>query len=46
MKRLSIFIHHDKYNIIDDYVVYWLKTMSKLSDVIFVSNNDLPEIEI
>ena len=46
LKRLSIFIHHDKYNIIDDYVVYWLKTMSKLSDIIFVSNNDLSEIEI
>lgn len=46
MKRLSIFVHHDKYDIIDDYVVYWLKTMNKLSDIIFVSNNDLPEIEI
>ena len=46
MKRLSIFVHHDKYNIIDDYVVYWLKTMNKLSDIIFISNNDLPEIEI
>ena len=45
-KRLSIFCHHDKYNIIDDYVVYWLKTMNKLSDIIFVSNNDLPETEI
>ena len=46
MKRLSIFVHHDKYDMIDDYVVYWLKTMNKLSDIIFVSNNDLPEIEI
>ena len=45
-KRLSIFCHHDKYNIIDDYVIYWLKTMKKLSDIIFVSNNDLPETEI
>ena len=46
MKRLSIFVHHDKYDMIDDYVVYWLKTMNKLSDIIFVSNNDLPETEI
>lgn len=46
MKRLSIFVHHDKYNIIDDYVVYWLKTMNKLSDIIFVSNNDLQEQQI
>ena len=46
MKRLTIFSHHDKYNIIDDYVIYWLEYMSKLSDIIFVSNNNLPNTEI
>ena len=46
MKRLTIFTHHDKDNIIDDYVIYWLKYMNKLSDIIFVSNNNLPKIEI
>ncbi|KLI58723.1 ATP-grasp fold amidoligase family protein [Brachyspira hyodysenteriae] len=46
MNRLSIFCHYDKDSIIDDYVVYWLKYMSKLSDIIFVSNCDLPDKEI
>ncbi|WP_295296220.1 ATP-grasp fold amidoligase family protein [uncultured Brachyspira sp.] len=46
MKRLTLFIHHDKDNIIDDYVVYWLKYMNKLSDIIFVSNNNLSNTEI
>lgn len=42
MKRLTIFAHYDKDNIIDDYVIYWLKYMNKLSDIILVSNNNLP----
>lgn len=46
MKRLTIFCHHDKDNIIDDYVVYWIKYMSKLSDIIFVSNNNLENTEL
>lgn len=41
MKRLTIFTHYDKDNIIDDYVLYWLKYMNKLSDIILVSNNNL-----
>ncbi len=45
MKRLTIFCHYDRDNIIDDYVIYWLKYMSKLSDIIFISDNNLPEIE-
>lgn len=46
MKRLTIFTHHDKDNIVDDYIVFWVKYMNKLSDIIFVSNNNLNEIEI
>ncbi|WP_161794295.1 hypothetical protein [Brachyspira hyodysenteriae] len=46
MKRLTIFCHYDKYNIIDDYVIYWLQYMKKLSDIIFVSNCDLHDNEI
>lgn len=46
MKRLTIFTHHDKDNIIDNYIIYWIKYMSKLSDVIFVSNNNLDEKEV
>ena len=46
MRRLTIFCHYDKDNIIDDYVVYWIKYMNKLSDIIFISDNDLEDIEL
>ncbi|MDA0050238.1 hypothetical protein OFR41_13650 [Brachyspira hyodysenteriae] len=42
MKRLTIFLHYDNDNIIDDYIIYWLKYMNKLSDILLVSNNNLP----
>lgn len=44
--RIAIFAHFDKDNIIDDYVVYFLKALKSVSDkIIFVSANDLSDFE-
>ena len=46
MKRAVIFAHWDKDLTIDDYVIYYLKELKKVIEkVIFVSANNLPEIE-
>ena len=45
MKRITIFAHFDKQNIIDDYVIDYLKELRKYSEIIFVSDGDLKEIE-
>ena len=46
MKRLAIFAHYDLKNIIDPYVVSYLEELKKYtSDIIFVSDGDLPESE-
>ena len=44
-RRLAVFASYDKNNIINDYVVYYLKELSKVSDVIFVADNPLDEKE-
>jgi len=46
MKRLFIFASYDKDNIIDDYVVYYVKELSRTGDVIFIIDNDLPDAEL
>ena len=35
--KIAIFSHYSSTNTIDDYVVYYLKKLSKLADIIFVS---------
>ena len=46
MKRAVIFAHWDNDLTIDDYVIYYLKELKKVIEkVIFVSANNLPEIE-
>lgn len=41
MKRLCVFAHWDRDNIIDDYVVYYLKALKKVCDcIIFVSDTE------
>ncbi len=42
-KRVFIFASYDKDNIIDEYVVYYIKKLSEIGDVIFVSDNNLNE---
>ena len=40
MKRVAIFAHYDKDNIVDDYVIYYLKALKNVCDeIIFVSCN-------
>lgn len=45
-KRVAIFAHYDKDNMIDDYVIYYLNALTKVAQkIIFVSDNDLPDEE-
>ncbi len=46
LKRLVVFAHWDKDAIIDDYVVYYLKELAAVADVIFVSDTELIQGEI
>ena len=46
MKRLAIFAHFDKNNVIDDYVVYYVNQLKKYCEkVLFLSLSDLPQEE-
>lgn len=46
MKRLAIFAHFDKNNVIDDYVVYYVNQLKKYcGKVLFLSLSDLPPKE-
>lgn len=46
-KRLVSFCHFDAENKIANYVIYYLKSLQEAnSDVVFVSNSNLPESEI
>jgi hypothetical protein len=45
-KRITIFAHFDKDNIIDDYVIHYLLELKKISEkIIFVSDSNLDEVE-
>jgi len=46
MKRLAIFAGYDKDSIIDDYVVYYLKELKKVADIIYVSDTKYSEQEL
>ena len=47
IKRAAVFAHYDKDNIIDDYVIYYLKNLKKLCEkLIFVSDGTLSEQEL
>ncbi|MEI0532265.1 rhamnan synthesis F family protein [Brachyspira pilosicoli] len=37
-KILTLFAGYDKYNIIDEYVIYYIKELKKISDIIYASN--------
>lgn len=46
MKRVCLFAHFDKDNLIDDYVIYYLKALRKsCSSIIFVSDCSISESE-
>jgi glycosyltransferase involved in cell wall biosynthesis len=45
--RILIFSHFSRTSTIDDYVIYYLKHLSKLADIIFVSTaENLPDSEL
>jgi len=47
MKRAVVFAHYDKDNIIDDYVIYYLKSLKEICNkIIFVSACDIVPKEI
>ncbi len=47
MKRIAVFAHYDKNNIIENYVVYYLKELKKVADsIVFVSDCSLENDEI
>ena len=46
MKRLAIFAHFDKKNVIDDYVLFYVEKLKKYCEtVLFISLCDLPQEE-
>jgi lipopolysaccharide biosynthesis protein len=45
-KRLAVFAGYDKYGIINDYVIYYLKELKKVADIIFVYDNSFSEEEL
>lgn len=45
-KYIAVFAHYDKHNIVDDYVLYYLKNLKLIADkIIFISDNNLHEFE-
>lgn len=46
LRRLFLFAGFDKDNIVDDTVVYYVRALSELGDVVFIADNDLPKSEI
>lgn len=46
MERLAFFSFYDWDNIIDDYVIYYLKELKKTCDVVFIADNVLSKKEL
>lgn len=46
MKKLVIFAGHNENNIIDDYVVYYIKELKKSSDIIYISDDNILDTEL
>lgn len=47
MNRIAVFAHYDKDSCIEDYVVYYLKELKKIANIIiFVSDCDLTDEEL
>lgn len=46
MKRAVVFAHYDKDNIVDDYVIYYIKALKKIAQtIVFVSCNNIKNPE-
>ena len=47
MKRIVVFAHYDKDSLIDDYVVYYVKSLKEAGcDVVFVSCKEITQTEL
>ena len=46
MKRLFLFASYDKDRIIDDSLLYYLRRLSELGDIVFVMDSDAPSSEL
>ena len=46
MRRICLFAGYDKDNKIQDYVVYLIKELSKISEVYFMGNGRFPPDEL
>ncbi|CRF35672.1 hypothetical protein BRSU_2796 [Brachyspira suanatina] len=46
IRRIVIFAGYDKDNIIDDYVVYYIKELKKVADIVYVSDCNMLESEL
>ncbi len=47
MKRAVVFAHYSKYNIIDDYVIFYLRELRKIAEnIVFVSDCNLNDSEL
>ena len=46
MKRLFLFASYDKDKKIDDSLLYYLRHLSELGDIVFVMDNDIPATEL
>lgn len=47
MKRAAVFAHYDKHDMVDDYVVYYLKRLHEVcSHIVFVTTSNAPKTEL
>jgi len=46
IKRLFIFAAYDKDNVIDETLLYYLRTLSEFGDIVFTMDNDTPKHEL
>lgn len=46
MKRLFLFASYDKFKRVDATLTYYLNSLAKLGDIVFVSDTDLPKDEL
>ena len=45
-KRLFIFAAYDKYSLVDDALLYYLRALSKLGDIVFTMDNNVASSEL
>lgn len=46
MKRITLFVGYNNTKNVPDYVVYWVKKLSEISDVFYFCDNDVSNIDL